>query len=133
MVQWKKILCYVLTVYILIMGYVTYRLYQVDVVMIPMDLQVTPFIGLNVDTDALHFGGVPKGSGAFRTIILYNRGDRPRTVLLSMQGNFTAWVTLKYTTLNLDAHSFRNDTVYVNVPQNATEGKYQGTLKIIYS
>lgn len=130
--RWKNILSWVVVAYILIVCYLVYTIMTAEIVTLPMDVVVTPMVGINLDTDAVHFGGVSPGGSAFRKVIVYDKGDERRYVRITAQGELAHWLTIKEPSFVLPAGTVHNVTLSIQIPQNADERPYNGTVTITY-
>lgn len=97
-----------------------------------MDLKVGTYAGINIDTDALHFGTVPKGKvgSLAREVVVENNDNVRRNVFISASGELAPYVGLSEDEFTLDP--FANKTVEVTliVPPGLDSGSYNGTLTI---
>ncbi|MFC1691776.1 hypothetical protein ACFL0W_06370 [Nanoarchaeota archaeon] len=110
-----------------------YAFYVIDLVrIIPMDLEVTDYIGVTGDTDALHFGATRPGGGATRFIILSN----PKDCHVSVHLEFSGELGKRAKTLDYDFILAPNESRKIAVQVSATSAevgsKYYGELKIVY-
>ena len=97
-----------------------------------MDVIVSDHYGLNLDTDALHFGRVKTPGGADRAIIISNTYEKPVKVLISTRGEIRDWVFINESRFILNPDEVRNVTFSLNVPENIAQGNHTGTVKIIF-
>lgn len=87
-------------------------------------------IGFNADTDALKFGKVSAGSIVKRSIdVMYNK---PSTVLVSLDSDFSPWVKINPSSFNIVANESKRVFFEVTVPQTAEVGTYSGQVKFCY-
>ena len=103
-----------------------------DVQYIPMDLRVSTVVGINADTDALHFGKVTSPGGGDRFIVISNDYQLPLTVLISSSGRLKSWVSLNESRFILGPSEKHGVKVSVNLPAGVEQGVYNGTLKILF-
>ncbi|MFW5865997.1 MAG: hypothetical protein ACOCU6_02800 [Nanoarchaeota archaeon] len=93
---------------------------------IAYDYQVIDEIGVNIDTDALHFGGGPRGAIRQRSLNLTPHHDG--TLLFSWVGDGN----LSVSDNNFAVSS--GEIVQVNftlvIPENASYGNYSGTIYV---
>jgi hypothetical protein len=109
--------------------YVNYVFVEIKV--IPMDIKVMNKVGLNSDTDALHFGKNFQGGAGMRMIQLTNNNDVPVRVNIVNKGNFSTWVTISENYSKILPGENSSIYYYVNVPIDAQLGYYNGTSTVI--
>lgn len=102
-----------------------------DVKEVYMDIKVSDRGGFNLDQDALHFGIAMPGSSAQRDISVYNNYNFPITVLIKKRGALSEWVESSQTEIALNTNETMNVTFVVKVPENASFGKYNGTVLFV--
>lgn len=97
-----------------------------------MDVKVADKIGINLDTDAIHFGGAVtgKGGGSSRNFTYTNREPTTRIITFELQGDMAKWVSISKMRLRLKANQSEELTASVNVPADASEGNYIGILRV---
>ncbi len=99
---------------------------------IPMDIYVSNTPGLNVDSDALHFGKAPPG-GVVRRDVVIDNDDVPNQVTIEAFGDIAEWVYVDDNDFIIEAHESRSFTVSVRVPEDAEVPSFRnGTLRIIF-
>jgi hypothetical protein len=112
-----------------------YMLFQTqiyDVIEFPMDVYVDNVVGVNVDTDMVHFGIVPPGNSAGRKMTVTAGGFRT-LVTFESTGDIAPWVTISEN--NIPLESGENATVMIDiaVPDDIVPLAYRsGTLRIIF-
>ncbi len=116
--------------------YVSYKGYYKERVIneFEMDITITAskFVGLNVDTDAIHFGVVPLGGGSSRRINLTNSKDYD--VLVYVEKDDSELSSLVYIDPNyftLEANENKRVEIGVSVPEDFTPGNYTGKVRVI--
>lgn len=99
---------------------------------IPMDITVQQKIAFNLDTDRLHFGGLPPGDSADRGVDIVNKRDFPLKVRFYMSGEIGGWVLPEDNPVLLQP--FENKTVKftATVPKNAGFGNYTGEITVVF-
>ena len=99
-----------------------------------MDLKVVGvgLVGVNTDTDAIHFGKVPKGSGSQRILTLENNDNRPHTIVIKTFGNISGFVFVTENNFVMGPGTIKNVTIMAKVPENTNEGYYDGVLQAIF-
>jgi uncharacterized membrane protein len=108
-----------------------YVLVPAQTVTYPMDVKVKgpKSIGFNIDDDALHFGIVPPGSNARRTVLLENDAGI-RFVRISTHGDMEDWVDLSENNFILQPNTNKSVDFTVKVPTGTEPGNYTGEAKI---
>ena len=130
--NWKNILTGLVIAYILLVTYMTIQILLLEVRTVPMDVEVTQIVGINLDTDALHFGGVRGGGAAHRSIIVSNNDVKAKHVKVNMHGELGRWAWVKEPFFQLSAGEQRNMTVYIQIPPEAEERAYNGTVRLVF-
>lgn len=103
-----------------------------DVIEFPMEVYVDRVVGVNAETDAVHFGIVPPGSSSERKMTV-TAGDSRTLVTFESSGDIADWVTVSENNLLLE--SGRNATVMIGVkiPEDVIPLAYRnGTLRIVF-
>ncbi|KHO45999.1 MAG: hypothetical protein QS99_C0010G0006 [archaeon GW2011_AR4] len=103
---------------------------QLSTITIPLDVSVDSVIGINTDTDALHFGKIPPGQRGERSFALDQ--DYPFAVAISIipEGSIGPWTNISSSTVLLWPHQPQNVTITVRVPGDIPPGNYTGILRI---
>ena len=97
-----------------------------------MDVYVRNTPGLNVDSDALHFGIVPPGGSGRRTITIEN-DDIANTVSIEAYGDIASWVYVSENDFYIAPSETRSIEVSVDVPGDTPVRSYRnGTLRLIF-
>jgi len=99
---------------------------------IPIELTVAENPGINVDTDALRFGDVPRGNSATRSIALKNKRDVFLEARITKTGELADWVILEKETVILNPLQQLNVSASAHVPEDAEYGKYSGEIIIFF-
>jgi len=109
-----------------------YGVYLVEVEDFPMDFHVGTRIGMNADTDALHFGTTLKGSKSSRKLFVHNNNDFPVVFAIYVDGNFSDWVELNQNMFELAPATNTSVSFVVTAPEDADYGRYEGiaTVKV---
>ena len=95
-----------------------------------MRLQVSDYVGFDVETSAIVFGTVPPGGMGQRDIIINNLADEPRNILIRAEGGLSEWVSVSENMFLVLANEEKPVSVHVQVPEDAEFGNYTGTMKI---
>ncbi|MEM4268076.1 MAG: hypothetical protein QXK37_04585 [Candidatus Woesearchaeota archaeon] len=107
-----------------------YGFVLLEVKRIPMDFKVGRSVGINADTDVLHFGKTLPGGGSMRKILVTNPRNFDVEIKIVNTGNFSQWINISERRFSLGPGC--NKTIYydLTVPENALEGVYNGTSHI---
>ena len=103
----------------------------VDVKYIPIEFSVGDVIGLTIDTDRLHFGRIPAGSGAIRKINITNNKEFDVKVNIGYSSEDMNWVNIGDNGFILNPQEEKIIKIMVNVPKWAQNGNYTANLKIM--
>ena len=95
-----------------------------------MDIIIGNYIGLNTDTDSIHFGTTLPGTSANREIVL--NADKNITVNLKLSGNISSLVQIPENNFILSKNMQKSIKLTSVIPLNATRGVYTGILKITF-
>lgn len=98
---------------------------------IAIDFKVGDAIGFNVDTDAIHFGTLKKGSGSipYRYFTVSNNGNISRFVNFTLSENMGAWVKISANHFILQPGENKQLKAELDIPSGLMYGTYNGTLK----
>lgn len=98
-----------------------------------MDVKVDKFVGLNVDSDAMHFGVVPPTGWADVKLVLTNTYRHKTQIIISLQGNISGMITLSDNNFILEPWENKTVkftcTIPANAPLNAT---YNGRARVVF-
>ena len=119
---------------VLLAAFSTYFYRQTFVVLaqrtIPADVVVKGVGGLNLDTDRLHFGGVPPGDYAQRKIhISYTRDSH---VQIMVKGDLAQFTSISENDFFLPANERKDINFTASIPENTTFGNYTGTIFLTF-
>ena len=89
-------------------------------------------IGLNSDTDGLHFGRIPKGGLVTRKIHISTEKCDKCKVSLIKTGDFKDWIMISKNNFYIYNNKTENVEIIVNAPFDAEIGEYNGTLKMYF-
>ena len=95
-----------------------------------MDVQVGSGIGINTDTDALHFGGTIPGGTSQRSFRIQNDYGFRVMVRVNVQGDLANWTRFKPSTFSLRPGESRQVQFTCFVPKNAPYGNYTGIINV---
>ena len=90
-------------------------------------------VGINADTDALHFGILQPVQKGARGINTTNNMDIPVRVQIYVSGNISEWITLSKNDYVLEPGNGEIVDVHLTVPYSGNDGNYTGTLKAVYT
>ena len=114
-------------------AFIYYYLHKPEIIMINMDLSVedSNIIGMNSDTDALHFGTFPRGSSSTRKLEIANNKDYLLFVNINISGNFAEWVNISQNNFILMPKENVRIEFKATVPEDAAYKVYDGTAYIV--
>ena len=118
------ILCSVVT----IMVYSFYVIEEIKT--IDMYLKVDDYVGINVDTDALHFGTVSPGGSGTRSVFLSNNYGKSLKVEIKVYGDLAEFVSVEKS-LVLSKNETKKISFTASIPKNALYGNYTGRAVFI--
>jgi len=97
---------------------------------IDADLNVNDYVGLNADTDALHFGTIRPGGSGIRSVHLKNTHSSAIEVNIFVKGDISKLVVFqkKY---NIAFNTTKNIAFTAKVPQNAQFRNYSGVAVFV--
>ena len=104
---------------------------------VDMDIKVASgkLIGINLDSDAVHFGKVPTsevtGTKAERNLVV-DSGEAKVKVIIRPGGLIGQWVIIEPTEFNLDKHEAMTVNLTAIVPAGTPVGNYTGKLDILF-
>ena len=98
-----------------------------------MDVKVGRIVGINLDTDAMHFGIVaPKGTSRHR-LIISNVYSHNLQIIISWKGNISEMISVSDNNFILMQGENRTVTFSCTLPEDAPmHTTYDGTAKIMY-
>ncbi len=98
---------------------------------IKMDVTLGDHVGLNLNTDAVHFGNIDikKLGELTREVVITNNADVPKKVYLFKTGKISKWISFSKTSYLIK--SWQNETIAITFTIPAAEtskGNYSGNL-----
>ena len=96
--------------------------YRIEVM--DYDFTVKDGIGINLDSDYLHFGGGPSGAFLERSISITS--DMPAKVSISWEG--PGDLSVDKNDFKIGANETTPVTFYLGIPENLSLGNYSGTV-----
>jgi hypothetical protein len=132
----RNLIIFILLLFIVTSGLTAlfYSFYIVkDVKKMTMDLIVddSGILGINSDTDGLHFGTVPRKGSSTRKMIINHKEDYPVLVTIHSFGNFLEWYNISDNNFVVEPNTDKEVKFTVKIPENATAGIYNGTVVIV--
>lgn len=97
---------------------------------IPMQLKVSENPAVNIDTDALYFGGVPPAGSSMRQISIFNGKIHSVKVVLLAKGELAPWAYISENSILLRPNETAKANVTIVVPSDAKLGNYTGSLLV---
>ncbi|HLC72413.1 MAG TPA: hypothetical protein VJH37_02410 [Candidatus Nanoarchaeia archaeon] len=105
-----------------------YTLHPLTKQTIPLDIFVGDYTGINLDSDAIHFGTVQPGSLAQRSVYLY-AGSYDSEIALIVDG--ISFIFPENKTLYLHKGEGEAVRLFAATNANTPKKKYEGTLTIL--
>lgn len=97
-----------------------------------MDIYIQQITGINVDTDAIHFGILPPGSGGMRTMIV-ETGEFRSLITLQHSGDISEWIHVTKNNFILEPYQNTTVDVYLTIPNDEEVPGYRdGIMRIIF-
>ena len=90
------------------------------------------YTGINIDTDCINFGGVPRGAVGERIINVTNNDENAHLVRIRARGYIEDWVTVSENNFILESHSSKEIRVKAKTPPDIPAGNYTGTLEVVF-
>lgn len=103
-----------------------------DVKIIPMDIEVGNFVGINVENDSLHFGATSPSGSARRNITVTNTYRKPVEVTIQTEGAMDGWISGYEPIFELESGASREFMLRASPPAGTKFGKYNGTFMILF-
>ena len=113
----------------LIIFFIAGRLSLKDVQTLDMDMEVKNKIGFNVDTDKIHFGGLPPGGMSEREIVISHDFDFPVKVSIKTSGELAEYVTVSDNNFILSPLESKKITFYAIIDEDVPLGNYTGNAR----
>jgi hypothetical protein len=103
-----------------------------DVIEFPMEVYVDRIVGINAETDVVHFGIVPPGGSSGRKMTVAG-GDFRTLVTFESSGDISPWVTVSENNIVLERGANATVMIDVYVPKDVVPLAYRnGTLRITF-
>ena len=97
---------------------------------IPMHLKVSEMPAVNIDTDALYFGGVGPSGSSMRQISISNGKTHSIKAVLLAKGELAPWAYISENAVLLRQNETAMANVTMVVPSDASLGNYTGSLLV---
>ena len=127
----KRYLLVLLLALILLIPFLTFFMI-VGVREIDTTVAVGGELGFNVDTDKLYFGTLLPGGHAERSLDIDSLACKKCLVVINKNGELADWLDLSADKFVIKQWERKSVNVVLSVPEDASEGTYNGTLKIIF-
>ena len=116
--------------------YISYKSYYKKIIVSEFDMDAeiveSGNVGLNVDTDAIHFGIVPRDGGATRHINLTNSEEYGVFIYIEKDDSLlSSIVRINPNYFTLEGNGKEKIDVSVSVPDDFESGNYTGHVKVI--
>jgi hypothetical protein len=134
---WKKIIPVLLLVFgmgIFASNFLIQEILVFDMYEVKMDIKVIEenIVGLNVDTDAIHFGKMQRGSEGIRNITLANNDANPHLIKIKAFGNISNFISVSENNFIINPNTSKNLSVIAKPPLDSLAGYYEGTLQVLF-
>lgn len=93
-----------------------------------MDLEVKREIGINIDTDAFHFGGLRPGGSSERQVSIRQEYDFPVLVNIKTKGEMADLVSVSENNFVLEPGESKTVTFTAKVGKETSYGNYTGNV-----
>ncbi|MBU1202257.1 MAG: hypothetical protein KJ583_00990 [Nanoarchaeota archaeon] len=111
--------------------YSSYKVFDVKTLMVDVTVrEENKTLGFNVDTDAIHFGELPRNTGGGRTIHINNTYGKEAFIVIKMRGEMSEWITITPNNFVLEPDERRDITFKIEIPKNASIGNHTGFVNI---
>jgi len=99
-----------------------------------MDVIVGNYTGINLDTDAVHFGTIKKEDPALRMreVVIINSYNESKEVFLSVDGKLSKWAALSENHFILSPNENKSIEVTLKISSEIGSGTYYGILKAVF-
>lgn len=132
----KKLSVIMVLLSILLLGvgltlFVYYGFYLKEYHTVPYDFHVeNRVVGMNVDTDALHFGTVSPGGNSRRVMTITPSSDS--RLVINFVGDGAGYLSVDKNNLLVLQGKQINVTFRVTIPENASVGNYSGKARFFF-
>jgi len=99
---------------------------------IPMDLEVAKYVGINVDTDALHFGMIHPPGSARREFTIQNTFKKDMQFTITTKGNMAPLTEVTESSFILKPGETKTVRFEVKITNSIEYGNYSGQATINY-
>ncbi len=89
-------------------------------------------IGLNIDTDALYFGKIPKGQSGQRYVTIINSHEKPLRVIIKTSGDGSGWIAPEENSFIINPNENKSVIITAKIPEDAGIGEYSGTVSVFF-
>ncbi len=97
---------------------------------IPIEMEISNFIGFDINTTALTFGKIPPGSTSSKKITVNNNKNKEVLISLKTYGETTKFITLEQNNFILLPYESKEINIFATAPLNSNNGIYSGGLKV---
>ncbi len=98
---------------------------------IKMDVAIGDYVGVNLDTDAVHFGAVDamRSGELTREVVITNSAEAPKKIYLFKTGKISRWIAYSETAFLINPGQNETIAVKFTVPAaGISKGNYSGNL-----
>jgi hypothetical protein len=98
-----------------------------------MDVKVGMVVGINIDTDAMHFGIVRPRGIARHKLNITNIFDYNSQIIISWKGNISHMISVSDNNFALEPGEIRVVTFSCTIPENAPiNATYEGRARVMF-
>lgn len=105
--------------------------YIKEIKTLDMDLKVGDYVGINADTDALHFGTISPGGVGTKSVTLSNNYEEKLAVKIKLYGDLAGFIDVKRDFVLYENQS-EKIAFTARVPQDAPYGNYTGRVVFVF-
>ena len=120
----------ILIILILSILFSKYNLYKLE--KLDIKVEVGDGVGLDVSNDYVGFGIVSNGNSAARDIILSHSYDKNLMIKMHVEGELRDWIVFSENDFVLEPGVEKKVGVSLFVPKEASKGKYESELIVVY-
>ena len=115
---------------LIILFYKYYSVYNIE--KLDIKVEVGEGVGLDVSKDYVGFGIVSHGNSAARDIILSHSYDKNLMIKMHVEGELRDWIVFSENNFFLEPGAEKKVGVSLFVPKEASKGKYESELIVVY-
>jgi len=101
-----------------------------DIIEFDMDVEIGNKVGFNLDPDAIHFGTIFRGNKGMRYLTINHSKNRPIKIIIKATKGMGEWLDYSDNYFLLEKNNKKMIILTLNVPKDASFGKYYGKLRV---